>query len=88
MYPAIKTARENIFVIEEIVHTMESAVRDGEYFLPKNPTSAFGFAPNGILLGLGDTKTRHWYADTSEALADQGPDALYTGRDYAQRHQG
>jgi gamma-glutamyltranspeptidase/glutathione hydrolase len=40
---------------------------------------AIDFAPNGTLLGLGDTITRRRYADTLEAIANRGPDAFYTG---------
>lgn len=48
-------------------------------FLVKNPSWALDFAPNGTRLGLGDIITRKRYADTLEAIADQGPDAFYTG---------
>jgi gamma-glutamyltranspeptidase/glutathione hydrolase len=40
---------------------------------------AIDFAPNGTLLGLGDTIARRRYADTLEAIANRGPDAFYTG---------
>lgn len=79
LQPAIKTAREGFPVTEEMVRTMESVVGDGEDFLSKNPTWALDFAPNGTLLGLGDIITRKHYTDTLEAIADQGPDAFYTG---------
>ncbi|KAJ6123642.1 nucleophile aminohydrolase [Penicillium samsonianum] len=78
LQPAIKTAREGFPVTEEMVRTMESVVGDGEDFLSKNPTWGLDFAHNGTLLGLGDIITRKRYADTLEAIADQGPDAFYT----------
>lgn len=77
--PAIRVAREGFPVTEDLVKYMKSAVGDGEDFLSKNPTWALEFAPNGTRLGLGDTITRKRYADTLEAIANQGPDAFYSG---------
>ncbi|CAI7585894.1 unnamed protein product [Penicillium glandicola] len=79
MQPAIQTAREGFPVTADLVKYMASAVGTGEDFLSKNPTWAIDFAPNGTRLGLGDTITRRRYADTLEAIAERGPDALYTG---------
>ncbi|KAL2004692.1 hypothetical protein VTN00DRAFT_3220 [Thermoascus crustaceus] len=79
MQPAIRVAREGFPVTEDLVKYMKSAVGDGEDFLSKNPTWALDFAPNGTRLGLGDTITRKRYADTLEAIANQGPDAFYSG---------
>ncbi|KAJ5469165.1 hypothetical protein N7475_006917 [Penicillium sp. IBT 31633x] len=42
-------------------------------------TWALDFALNGTRLGLGETVTRKRYADTLEAIAEQGPDAFYAG---------
>ncbi|KAJ5951968.1 DNA glycosylase [Penicillium vulpinum] len=77
--PAIRTARDGFPVTEDLVRYMASAVGSGEDFLSKNPTWAIDFAPNGTRLGLGDTITRRRYADTLEAIAERGPDALYSG---------
>ena len=51
-----------------------------EDFFTKNPTWAIDFAPGGARLNLGDTMTRHRYADTLEAIAKYGPSAFYSGR--------
>lgn len=37
------------------------------------------FAPNGTLLGLGDTCYRKKYADTLERIANEGVEAFYSG---------
>ncbi|KAJ5682170.1 Glutathione hydrolase proenzyme [Penicillium macrosclerotiorum] len=79
MQPAIYTARNGFPVTEDLVKYMNSAVGDGEDFLSKDPTWALDFAPNGTRLGLGDIITRKRYADTLETIAQQGPDAFYSG---------
>lgn len=79
MQPAIQTARQGFPVGRDLVRYMNSAVGDGEDFLSKDPTWAIDFAPNGTRLGLGDTITRKRYADTLETIANNGPDAFYTG---------
>ncbi|OJJ42897.1 hypothetical protein ASPZODRAFT_1231939 [Penicilliopsis zonata CBS 506.65] len=80
LQPAIKTARDGFPVSEDLVRYMKSAVSSEENdFLSQNPTWALDFAPNGTRLGLGDTITRKRYADTLETIAEQGPDAFYTG---------
>ncbi|KAE8367894.1 gamma-glutamyltranspeptidase [Aspergillus caelatus] len=79
MQPAIQTAREGFPVGHDLVRYMNSAVGDGKDFLSKDPTWAIDFAPNGTRLGLGDTITRRRYADTLETIANNGPDAFYTG---------
>ncbi|GAB1203828.1 hypothetical protein APSETT445_002468 [Aspergillus pseudonomiae] len=79
MQPAIQTARQGFPVGRDLVRYMNSAVGGGEDFLSKNPTWAIDFAPNGTRLGLGDTITRKRYADTLETIANNGPDAFYTG---------
>lgn len=76
--PAIRTAREGFPVTEDLVSKMESAT-DEEDFLSNNPAWAIDFAPNGTRLGLGDTITRKRYADTLEAISQQGVDAFYSG---------
>lgn len=80
MQPAIQTAREGFPVTEDLVKYMNQAVGNGYDFLSKDPTWAQDFAPNGTRVGLGDTLTRKRYADTLEAIANQGADAFYTGQ--------
>ena len=48
-------------------------------FLTSDPSWSIDFAPNGTILGLGDIMTRKRYANTLEAIAEQGADAFYTG---------
>lgn len=48
-------------------------------FLVNDISWAIDFAPNGTLLGLGDTMTRKRYADTLEAIANYGPNVFYQG---------
>ncbi|KAJ5826042.1 hypothetical protein N7474_003180 [Penicillium riverlandense] len=77
--PAIRTAREGFPVTADLVNYMNSAVGDGPDFLVNDPTWALDFAPNGTRLGVGDIITRRRYADTLEVIAQQGPDAFYSG---------
>ncbi|KAK5123893.1 hypothetical protein LTR85_002089 [Meristemomyces frigidus] len=77
--PAVHVARDGFPVTPDLVRYMASAVSGKDNFLVNNPTWAIDFAPNGTLLGLGDTITRRRYADTLETIAKRGPDAFYTG---------
>ncbi|TKA70288.1 hypothetical protein B0A55_06739 [Friedmanniomyces simplex] len=77
--PAVQVARNGFPVTEDLVRYETSAVAGIDNFLVNNPTWAIDFAPNGTLLGLGDTITRKRYADTLEAIAKRGPDAFYSG---------
>ncbi|GLA89218.1 hypothetical protein AtubIFM56815_003690 [Aspergillus tubingensis] len=77
--PAIQTAREGWSVGHDLVRYMKAAVGDDEDFLSQDPTWALDFAPNGTRLGLGDTITRKRYAATLETIANEGPDAFYSG---------
>lgn len=77
--PAVHVARNGFPVTQDLVRYMASAVSGIDNFLVNNPTWAIDFAPNGTLLGLGDTITRRRYADTLETIAQRGPDAFYTG---------
>jgi gamma-glutamyltranspeptidase/glutathione hydrolase len=79
MQPAIRTAREGFTVTEDLVHYMDSAVKDRGHFLTEDPAWAIDFAPNGTRLGMGDTITRRRYADTLEAVSEQGVGAFYSG---------
>ena len=77
--PAVMVARNGFAVTEDLVYYMASATKDQYNFLINDPTWALDFAPNGTLLGLGDTITRRRYADTLEMIAKRGADAFYTG---------
>jgi gamma-glutamyltranspeptidase/glutathione hydrolase len=79
LQPAIRTAREGFPVTEDTVKYMKSAISDGVDLLTTNPTWALDFAPNGTRVGLGDMMTRKRLADTLETIAEQGPDAFYSG---------
>jgi len=79
MQPAIKLARYGFNVTADTVRYMASATSGSYNFLVDDSTWAIDFAPNGTLLGLGDTMTRKRYADTLESIAEYGPDAFYTG---------
>ncbi|KAI1432837.1 gamma-glutamyltransferase 1 [Xylaria sp. CBS 124048] len=72
--PAVSVARNGFDVTPELVKNMQ-----GNSFLTDDPAWAIDFAPNGTLLELGDTITRKRYADTLETIANEGPDAFYTG---------
>ncbi|GMG11488.1 unnamed protein product [Aspergillus oryzae var. brunneus] len=77
--PAVQTARRGFPVGEDLIRYMNHAA-GYENFFTKNPTWAIDFAPGGARLNLGDTMTRHRYADTLEAIAKYGPSAFYSGR--------
>jgi len=76
--PAVKVARYGFKVTEDLVHYMDTVTPNGN-FLTENPTWAIDFAPNGYRVKLGETITRKRYADTLEVIANEGPDAFYTG---------
>ncbi|KAI9817890.1 MAG: hypothetical protein M1827_001009 [Pycnora praestabilis] len=78
MRPAIDIARNGFSVTPDLVRYMTAASTKSN-FLVADPTWAIDFAPNGTLLGLGDTITRKRYADTLEKIANHGPDVFYTG---------
>ncbi|OOO14118.1 gamma-glutamyltransferase [Aspergillus oryzae] len=77
--PAVQTARRGFPVGEDLIRYMNHAAGYEDFFT-KNPTWAIDFAPGGARLNLGDTMTRHRYADTLEAIAKYGPSAFYSGR--------
>ena len=79
MQPAINVARNGWTVGADLVRYMAQAVEGGPNFLVEDPNFAIDFAPNGTLLGYGDTITRKRYAATLETIAERGPDAFYTG---------
>jgi len=84
MQPAIKVARKGWRVNQDLVNYMASAISTAKQnstsnFLVNDLEFAIDFAPQGTLLKLNDTITRKRYANTLETIADQGPDAFYTG---------
>ncbi|KAI0183169.1 gamma-glutamyltransferase [Xylaria flabelliformis] len=76
--PAVKVARYGFKVTEDLVHYMDTTTPSNK-FLTDDPTWAIDFAPNGYRVKLGETITRKRYADTLETIANEGPDAFYTG---------
>lgn len=82
--PAVNVARKGWRVNADLVRYMASAISsDGgnstSNFLIDDLEFALDFAPKGQLLKLNDTITRKRYANTLETIAEQGPDAFYTG---------
>lgn len=72
--PAIKLARDGFPVDKDLYARFA-----GNTFLTTDPAWAADFAPNGTLVGLGDTIKRIRYAKTLESIANNGADAFYTG---------
>lgn len=83
MQGAINVARYGWTVNEDLVRYIKSANASDMAVTPNffvdDPNWALDFAPNGTLLGLGDTITRKRYANTLETISEKGPDAFYTG---------
>ncbi|PNS17853.1 Gamma-glutamyltranspeptidase 1 [Sphaceloma murrayae] len=79
--PAVKVARYGFPVTEDLLSYIASASTSNVTgnFLVNDPSWALDFAPNGTILGLGETLTRRRYADTLETIARKGPNAFYTG---------
>jgi gamma-glutamyltranspeptidase/glutathione hydrolase len=80
LQPAIKTARNGFPMTEDLYHATQRTLKNGKDFLVTDPSWAQDFAPHGTVLGLGDTLYRKRYADTLETIANEGPEAFYTGR--------
>jgi gamma-glutamyltranspeptidase/glutathione hydrolase len=82
MQPAINLAYNGFPVNADTVRYFSSATPEFEgsaNFLTADPNWAIDFAPNGTLLGIGDTLTRKRYAATLQEIAKHGADAFYTG---------
>jgi gamma-glutamyltranspeptidase / glutathione hydrolase len=80
--PAINVAYNGFPVTKDAVRYMSSETPEFEGsadFLIADPNWAIDFAPNGTLVGLGDTMTRKRYAATLQTIAKEGADAFYTG---------
>lgn len=83
MQGAIDTARYGWTVNQDLVRYIQSANASDSAVSPNffvdDPNWALDFAPNGTILGLGDTITRKRYANTLETIAEEGPDSFYSG---------
>lgn len=82
MQPAIDVAYDGFTVTADTVHYFASTTPEffgSASFLTADPNWAIDFAPNGTLLGIGDTLTRKRYAATLQTIAEHGADAFYTG---------
>jgi gamma-glutamyltranspeptidase / glutathione hydrolase len=79
MRPAIQLARNGFPISEDLFRMMNEATQGQPDFLVEDPSWAIDFAPNGTRLGLGDIITRKRLANTLERIAEDGPDAFYTG---------
>lgn len=77
--PAAQLAREGFEVNEDLVRAMDRATADTDNFLVNDDSWAIDFAPDGERVELGDVITRKRFADTLDKIADEGPDAFYTG---------
>jgi Gamma-glutamyltranspeptidase len=75
LQPAIHLAREGFIVNADLARVFSEVGT----FLVDNPAWAIDFAPNGTLVGIGDTLTRKRYADLLETIAEEGPDVFYNG---------
>lgn len=61
---------------------MADAIQDRP-FITEDPLFAEIYAPNGTILGVGDTCYRKRFAYTLEALANEGPDLFYANSSIA-----
>ncbi|KAI2632668.1 gamma-glutamyltranspeptidase [Hypomontagnella submonticulosa] len=78
--PAVEVARYGFTVTEDTVLYMEfGLLMTGWNFLVEDPSWAEDFAPEGVLVKLGDTMTRKRYANTLEQVAEHGADVFYKG---------
>lgn len=81
LQPAIKVARYGWRVNEDLIKYIVSSTNGNltSNFLVNDLEFALDFAPKGQLVKLNDTITRKRYANTLETIAEQGPDAFYSG---------
>ncbi|KAF6840429.1 gamma-glutamyltranspeptidase [Colletotrichum plurivorum] len=77
--PAALLAKTGFRVSEDLVRYMATAIKGQRNFLVEDPVFAEEFAPNGTLLAVGDTIYRKRYGATLAKIAEEGPDAFYTG---------
>ena len=78
VFPAVRVARYGFPLTEDSLFFFNLVTREYD-FLTHDPIWAIDFAPNGTRLGLGEIMTRRRYANTLEAIANEGADAFYTG---------
>lgn len=76
--PSARLARDGFTVTKDFVKSMNASTPSNS-FLYQDPAWAVDFAPNGTLVGVGDTLTRKRLANTLESIASHGPDAFYHG---------
>ena len=82
MQGAIQVARDGFRVSADFQRYIDATIKalDGrENFLVHDPAWAEDFAPNGTIVREGDHITRKRYANTLEIIANEGPDAFYSG---------
>lgn len=77
--PAVHVARYGFPVSADLVRFMDFMSPEEGGFLSEDPNWAMDFAPHGRRVRLNETITRRRYANTLETIAEQGPDAFYTG---------
>ncbi|OTB11664.1 hypothetical protein K445DRAFT_321829 [Daldinia sp. EC12] len=79
--PAIKVARGGFTINQLLLNAMTRAIEStgGENFFVNNADWAEVFAPNGTMLGVGDTVRMERYADLLETVSTHGADSFYTG---------
>ncbi|KAI5928222.1 gamma-glutamyltranspeptidase [Camillea tinctor] len=78
--PAAFVARDGFPVNEDMVRYMERGIEAAKHnFLVEDPSWAQEFAPNGVLLTLGETMYRTRYGETLLQVAKHGADVFYTG---------
>jgi gamma-glutamyltranspeptidase/glutathione hydrolase len=75
--PAIDLAREGFLVTEKMANYLPGIANIAR--LDENPGSAEYFYPNGEPLQAGDLLRNPEYAETLQAIVEQGPDAFYRG---------
>ncbi|KAF0331032.1 gamma-glutamyltranspeptidase [Colletotrichum asianum] len=77
--PAALLAKGGFRVSEDLVRYMASAIENQKNFLVEDSVWAEEFAPNGTLLKLDDTIYRKRYGATLAKIAEEGPEAFYSG---------
>ncbi|KAI1376897.1 gamma-glutamyltransferase 1 [Hypoxylon crocopeplum] len=81
LQPAIQLARFGHVVTKDLDVAMDTYAASG--FLVQDPSWAVDFAPNGTRLHEGDLLTRKRYGELLQSIANDGPDAFYTGKSAA-----
>lgn len=81
LQPSIDLARNGFPVNQDLVNYIKSAngsALNTNFFI-NDPAWAVDYAPNGTIIGLGDTLVQDRLATTLATIAEFGPDAFYTG---------